>query len=46
MELKFVPKGPIDSKSSLRQVMARHQTGDKPLSEPELTIDSANIRCH
>ena len=32
--LKFVPKGPIDNKSMLVQVIA---TGDKPLSEPMLT---------
>ena len=31
--LKFVPKGPIDYKSALVQVMACRQTGDKPLPE-------------
>ena len=31
--LKFVVKGPIDSKSALVHVMARYQSGDKPLSE-------------
>ena len=30
---KFVPKGPIDHKSALVQVMAKHRTGNKPLSE-------------
>ena len=35
--LKFVPKGPIDNKSALVQVMAWHRTGDKPLSEPMRT---------
>ena len=34
---KFVPLGPIDHKSALVQVMARCQTGDKPLPEPMLT---------
>ena len=31
---KFVPKGPIDNKASLVQVMAWHRTGAKPLPEP------------
>ena len=35
--LKFVPKGPIDNKSALVQVMAWCRTGDKPLPEPMLT---------
>ena len=30
----YIPKGPIDNKSALVQVMAWHRTGDKPLSEP------------
>ena len=33
ISLKFVPKGPIDNKSALVQVMAWRQTGDKPLPE-------------
>ena len=33
VSLKFVPKGPIDNKSSLVQVMTWRQTGDKPLPE-------------
>ena len=33
MSLKFVPKGPIDNKSAMIQVMAWWQTGDKPLPE-------------
>ena len=37
MSLKFVPKGPIDNKPALVQVMAWRRTGDKPLSEPMLT---------
>ena len=36
ISLKFVPKGPIDYKSALVQVMALHRTGDKPLPEPML----------
>ena len=35
--LKFVPKGPIDNKSALVQIMAWCQIGDRPLSEPMLT---------
>ena len=34
ISLKFVPKGPIENKSALVQVMAWRQTGDKPLPEP------------
>ena len=34
ISLKFVPKGPVDSKPVLVQEMARHWTGKKPLSEP------------
>ena len=34
--LKFLPKGPIDNKLALVQVMAWHRTGDKPLPEPML----------
>ena len=34
VSLKFVPEGPVANKSVLVQVMAWHQTGDKPLSEP------------
>ena len=37
ISLKFVPKGPIDNKSALVQVMAWRRTGDKPLPEPMLT---------
>ena len=35
--LKVVPKGPIDIKSALVQVMAWRRTGDKPLPEPMRT---------
>ena len=33
ISLKFVPKGPINNIPALVQIMAWHQTGDKPLSE-------------
>ena len=32
--LKFVPKGQINNKTALVQIMAWRRTGDKPLSEP------------
>ena len=34
--LKFIPKDPIDNISTMVQVMAWQQTGDKPLPEPRL----------
>ena len=37
ISLKFVPKGPIENKSALVQVMAWHPTGDKPLPEAIMT---------
>ena len=37
ISLKFVPKGAIDNKSALVQVMAWRRTGDKPLPKPMLT---------
>ena len=37
ISLKFVPKGLIDNKPALVQVMAWRRTGDKPLPEPFLT---------
>ena len=36
ISLKFVPKGLIDNKTALVQVMAWCQTGDKPLPEAML----------
>ena len=36
ISLKFVPKGPIDNKWALVQVMAWRQIGNKPLSEAML----------
>ena len=43
MSLNLVPKGPIDNKSVLVQVMAWRRTGDKPLPEPMLTRISAAL---
>ena len=37
ISVKFVPKGAINNKSALVQVVAWRWTGDKPLPEPELT---------
>ena len=37
ISLKFVLRSPVDNKPALVQVMAWHQTGDKPLLEPMLT---------
>ena len=37
ISLKFIPRSPIDNKRALVQVMAWHQTGNKPLSELMLT---------
>ena len=34
ISLKFVPKGQIDNKAALVQVMAWQRAGDKPLPEP------------
>ena len=33
ISLKFAPKGPIDNKPALVQIMAWRRIGDKPLSE-------------
>ena len=38
--LKFIPKYPIDNKPALAQIMACHQTCDKPLSEPMIIVFS------
>ena len=37
ISLKLVPRGPINNKSALIQVMAWRRTGDKPLPEPVMT---------
>ena len=36
ISLTFVPKGSIDNRPALVQIMAWRWTGDKPLSEPML----------
>ena len=36
MSPKFLPKGPINNKSALVQVMAWHRSGDKHLFKPEV----------
>ena len=36
ISLIFVPKGAIDNRPALVQIMAWHWTGDKPLSEPRM----------
>ena len=38
ISLKFIPKGPIDYKSALVQVVAWHRTGEKPLPESMLLL--------
>ena len=45
ISLKFVPKGPIDNMLTLFQIMAWHQTGDKPLSEP-MMAQVADVHMH
>ena len=37
ISLKVIPKGPIDYKSALVQVVAWHRTGEKPSPESMLT---------
>ena len=34
ISLKYVPQGPINTIPALVQIVAWHQSGDKPLSEP------------
>ena len=34
ISLKFIPKGPINNVPALFEIMAWHQPGDKPLSQP------------
>ena len=43
ISLKFVPKGPIDNKSALVQVMAWRRTGNKLLPEPMLPSSPMHI---
>ena len=37
ISLKYIPRSPIGNKPALAQVMAWHQTGDKPLPGPMVT---------
>ena len=37
ISLNFIPKSPVDNKSTLVQVIAWRRTGDKPLPEPIMT---------
>ena len=46
ISLKFVPKGPINNKPALVQLMAWRQTGDMPLPEPMLTQFSDAYMLH
>ena len=46
ISLKFVLRSPIHNKPSLVQVMAWHQIGNKPLSEPTLTRFTAAYMRH
>ena len=46
ISLRFVPKGPIDNKAALVQVMAWRRTGDKPFHEPMLTQFSGAYMRH
>ena len=38
ISLKFFPRGPINNIPALVQIMAWHRLGDKPLSEPIMSI--------
>ena len=43
--LKFVPMGPSNNNPALVQIMARHRTDDKPLSEPMMVyFNGAHMR--
>ena len=45
ISLKFDPRGTVDNKWALVQVMAWRRTGDKPLPEPMLSLfTDANMR--
>ena len=43
ISLKFVAKGPINNIPALVQIMAWHQPGDKPLSEPMMVSSLTHI---
>ena len=44
ISLKFVLESPIDNIPALVQVMAWHQSGDKPLSEPMMVRSPTHMR--
>ena len=46
ISLKFVPKGPIENKSALVQVMAWRRTGNKSLPEAMMTQFSDECMRH
>ena len=46
ISLKYVPMGPINNKPALVQVMAWHQTGVKPLSEPMMAQFNGSYMRH
>ena len=43
ISLKFVPKGPIDNKPALVQIMDRPWIGTRPFSEPTLTDSLTHV---
>ena len=43
ISLKFVPKVPINNNLALVQIMAKHRSGDKPLSEPMMVSSLMHI---
>ena len=42
----FVPKSQIRYNLALVQLMACHQTGDKPSSEPEMVMSTDAYMCY
>ena len=46
ISLKYIPRSPIDNEPALVQVMAWHQIGDKPLSDPMRTWLTDEYRWH
>ena len=46
ISLKFVPKGQINNIPAMVQIMGWHQIGDKPLSEPMMTLFSDTYMRH
>ena len=46
ISMKFVPYGPINIQPALVQILAWHQTGDKPLYEPMMVYFIAAYVCY